>query len=78
MHTDMSIVVQLVVGQLELVKGDNLLHPLGSGGRRVRVDVHPGRRHGVSLASDHPRRAAIVPSYCEKLTYLTNFIYFWM
>lgn len=36
----MAVVVQQVVGQLELVEGHNLLHPLCTLGRRVRVVVY--------------------------------------
>ena len=38
----MAVVVQLVVGEFELVEGDDLLHPLGPLGRAVGVDVDPG------------------------------------
>ena len=48
------VLVQLVVGQLELVEGDHLLHPLRPLGGRVGVHVDPGRRVGVSLARHHP------------------------
>ena len=53
----MTVVVQLVIGQLELVKRDRLLHPLRPGGGAVRVHVYPWRRHGVGLARHHPARA---------------------
>lgn len=53
----MSVVVQQVVGEFEFVEGDDLLHPLGAFGRRVRVVVHPARRGGVRLARHQPRRA---------------------
>ena len=43
-----------VVGQLELVEGDHLLHPLLPGGRTVRVDVHPLWHLGVRLPSHDP------------------------
>ena len=33
LQTYMAIVVQLVVGELELVEGDHLLHPLGALGQ---------------------------------------------
>ena len=50
----MAVVVQLVVGELELVKGDHLLHPLGAFSGTVGVDVDPGGRVGVGLSSHHP------------------------
>ncbi len=43
----MSVVVQLVVGELELVEGDDLLHPVGAAGGGVGVHVDPaGTREG--------------------------------
>lgn len=53
----MAVVVQQVVGQFEFIKGDDLLHPLGAFGRRVRVVVDPARRGGVSFTRNQPRRA---------------------
>ena len=43
-----------VVGELELVEGDDFLHPLLSGRGAVRVDVHPLRHLWVGLAGNHP------------------------
>lgn len=43
-----------VVGQLELVEGYRLGHPLLSGGRAVRVDVHPLGHLRVGLPRHHP------------------------
>ena len=43
-----------VVGELELVEGDDFLHPLLSGRRAVRVDVHALRHLRVGLAGNHP------------------------
>lgn len=40
-NAHMSMLVQLVVCQLDLLKGNHLLHQLLSGERRVRVDVQP-------------------------------------
>ena len=45
-----------VVGELELVKGDDLAHPLLAGRRRVRVDVHAFRHLRIRLAGHHPAR----------------------
>ena len=49
-----AVLVRDVVGQLQLVEGDDLLHPLLPGRRAVRVDVHSLRHLRVSLASYHP------------------------
>ena len=43
-----------VVGELELVEGDDLLHPLLPRRRAVRVDVHALRHLRVGLARHHP------------------------
>ena len=43
-----------VVGELELVEGDDLLHPLLPRRRAVRVDVHALRHLRVGLAGNHP------------------------
>lgn len=53
-NTHKSVFVADVVGELQLVEGDDLLHPLLAGGGRVRVDVHPLRHLGVRLAGHHP------------------------
>lgn len=52
--THVALVVQLVVGQLELVEADHLAHPRLPRGRRVRVDVDSGRHRGVGVARHHP------------------------
>ena len=52
--THQAVLVGDVVGQLELVEGDHLLHPLLPGGRTVRVDVHPLWHLGVRLSSNDP------------------------
>ena len=58
----MAVLIQLIVGELELVEGDDLLHPLGALGGGVRVDVDAGRGVGVSLARHHPAaRVECVP-----------------
>ena len=49
-----AVLVGQVVGELELVEGDNLLHPLLAGGRTVRMDVHPLGHLGVRLARHNP------------------------
>ena len=52
--TYQAMLVGEVIGQLELVEGDNLLHPLLPGGGTVRVDVHPLGHLGVRLPGHHP------------------------
>ncbi len=43
-----------VVGELQLVEGDHLLHPLLARRRAVWVDVHPLWHLWVGLASNDP------------------------
>ena len=50
----MSLLVHGVVGELDLLEGDVVLHPLGAGGRRVRVDVDARRPLRFSLARTDP------------------------
>ena len=52
--THQAVLVGDVVGQLELVEGDHLLHPLLPGGRTVGVDVHPLWHLGVRLPGNDP------------------------
>lgn len=56
-QTDMSIVIQQVVCELERVEGHSLLHPLGSAGGRVWVEVHPARSYDISTPCYQPGRA---------------------
>lgn len=56
-QTNMSIVIQQVVCELERVERHSLLHPLGSAGRRVRVEVHPARSYNISPPCHQPGRA---------------------
>ena len=77
---DVPVLVQLVVGQLELVEGDHLLHPLRPLGGRVWVHVDPGRRVGVGLARHHPAaRVECIPGetslqsvYCRRVSDASN------
>lgn len=50
----MAVVIQQVIGQLQLVERHNLLHPLCALSRRVRVVVHSARCGRVCLASHQP------------------------
>lgn len=52
--TNMSVVIQQVVGELEAVKRYSLLHPLGSTGRWVWVKVHPAGGYDVSPPCHQP------------------------
>ena len=77
---DVPVLVQLVVGQLELVEGDHLLHPLRPLGGRVWVHVDPGRGVGVGLARHHPAaRVECIPGetslqslYCRRVSDASN------
>ena len=53
--TDLAVLVQLVVGQLDLLKGDNLLPQLLPRVGRVGVVVEPVGRGRVGLARHQPR-----------------------
>ena len=39
----MSIVVKLVIGELEFIEADDLLHPVGAAGGGVGMNVDPGK-----------------------------------
>lgn len=55
--TYMAIVIHQIVGEFELVKGNNLPHPLASLGWRIRVEVNPSRCSRIRLACYQPGRA---------------------
>lgn len=50
----MTIIVQLIVGEFEFVKGDHLAHPLTALGRRILVDVHSRRTARITFARHQP------------------------
>lgn len=50
----MAVFIQLIVGELELVEGDDLFHPLSALGGGVWVHVDPGRGVWVRFARHHP------------------------
>ena len=52
--THISVLIRRVVGEFELVESHRLGHPLVSGGRALRVDVHPSGHLRVGLSCDHP------------------------
>lgn len=58
MGTYEAVLVGDVVGQLQLVEGDDFLHPLFASRRAIRVDVHPLGHLRIGFAGYHP--AAIV------------------
>lgn len=47
--------VQVVVGELEFLEGDQLPHPMRPGGWRVRVHVQAARHGGLRFASHRPK-----------------------
>lgn len=57
--THMAILVELIVGQLQLVEGHYLLHPVGTGGRRIGMHMNTWRRYGIRFACHHPAGTAI-------------------
>ena len=76
----MAVFIQLIVGELELVEGDDLFHPLSALGGGVWVDVDPGRGVGVGLARHHPAaRVECIPGetslqslYCRRVSDASN------
>lgn len=50
----MSKGVQVVVGEFELLKGDELAAPMRPGGGRVRMDVEPPGHRGLCLPRYRP------------------------
>ena len=56
----MSVLVEVVIGQLELVEEDGLFHPVGSRGWRVGMDVESTRHVGLCLARHHPLRVVVL------------------
>lgn len=58
--TYMSLIVRLVIGELDAVKADDLTHPRLSCARRVRVHVESRRAaRVVRVPSHHPLRAVV-------------------
>ena len=56
----MAVLVEVVIGKLELMERDGLLHPVVAGGRGVRVDVEPTRHVRLRLARHHPLRVVVL------------------
>lgn len=55
-QTHMSKGVQVVVGEFELLKRDELAAPVRPGGGRVRMDVEPPGHRGLCLPRYRPAR----------------------
>ena len=55
----MQLLVQLVVGELELVEVDDHVGPVGAQSRRVGMDVEPGRR-ALFFKTLHPRGVLVL------------------
>ena len=45
--THMAVVVQLIIGQFELIEADDLFHPMGPSGRGVWMEVHPRKKFNL-------------------------------
>jgi hypothetical protein len=58
-----SVVVELMVGQLELVEADHLLHPLCAASRGVGMKVNPGANVTVTILSDFRQFCAILANF---------------
>lgn len=60
--------VQVVVGQFQLLEGDELPHPVRPGGGRVRVHVEPAGHGGLCLPGNGPeskrRGHTVTPRAC--------------
>lgn len=57
--TYMALVIQLIVGQFEFIKTDNLPHPGVSRGQWIRMNVNPWGHRGIGIARYHPLGAVI-------------------
>lgn len=53
----MTVLIQLVVRQLQLVERHDLLHPCGARRRRVGMQVDSRRRYRIRFAGNHPAGA---------------------
>jgi hypothetical protein len=56
---NLSILVHFVVGEFDLLEGDDLLPELVAGEGRVGVHVEPGGRRRVCFARHQPRGAVV-------------------
>ena len=55
----MSLLVKLVIGQLQLVEIDDSVHPVGPKSRGVGMNVEP-RRRTLLLETFHPGRVLVL------------------
>lgn len=62
----MSLIVQLIVGQLKLVETNHLSHPGVSRSQGIWVYINPWRHRRVSIASYHPLGAMVHISETQK------------
>ena len=53
-NTHMSVLIEGVVGQLDFLKGDVVLHPLSSGRRRIWMDEESRRHLRFRLSGNRP------------------------
>lgn len=53
----MPILIHLIVGELQLVEGHYLLHPVGADGRGVGMHMDSGRGDGIRFPGHHPAGA---------------------
>ena len=60
--TYMPIRVQMVVGELEFLEGNQLPHPVRPGGRRVRMHVETARHSGLCFARHRPDQGGTKPA----------------
>lgn len=53
-QTYVSVLVKVIIGQLELVEGHRLFEPVGTGSGAVRVDVEAAGHVRLGLSGDDP------------------------
>lgn len=70
----MSLVIQLIVGEFELIEADHLPHPGVPWGQRIWVDVDPRGNRRVRVSCHHPLGAVVhIPrKHNEKWTVSTG------
>lgn len=54
--------VQMVVGELEFLEGNQLPHPVRPGGRRVRMHIETARHSGLCFARHRPDQGGTKPA----------------
>ena len=63
--TYVSLFVQLIIGELELIKVDDHVHPVGAQGRRVWVHVQAGGGALLFKAADPSRVLVLVAIFVD-------------